>query len=554
MNHQVNNRCRRMASMYGQFDCPVCSAGQAVVSSAWRMEKITYASLSALGEDFHQAFQGALAYEQKKLGRTHSLFIRGQKKKAKAGSFTDTSPSDTRVNLGEFQSAGREETREAIKAARSAVPVWIELGWRQRVAFLRKAAEIMTERQFRIAALLSLEVGKNRSEAIAEVSESIDLILYYCRQMEIHHGYELAMGGSGCENTRSVLKPYGVWAVVSPFNFPLALAAGMASGALITGNTIVFKPASDTPLAGFVLYEILHEAGLPVGVVNFITGPGKTVGEELITNPDVDGFIFTGSRLVGLDIARRFNQPRLRPCITEMGGKNPAIVMPSANLEDASEGVLRSAFGMGGQKCSACSRLYLHQKVYKPFMELLVEKTKKLVIGDPIKRDTFLGPLINDSAVVNYDTAIRLGKKDGRLVQGGSRLKGDSFAHGFFVEPAIIERAPASSSLFRDEYFAPVLAVAEIKSLEEAITLANDSEYGLTAGIFSQEEHEQEAFFDAIQAGVTYSNRRGGATTGAWPGVQSFGGWKHSGSSGKSALGPYYVAQFLREQSQTRIK
>jgi 1-pyrroline-5-carboxylate dehydrogenase len=518
------------------------------------MEKVTYASLGSLGEDFHRAFDAALAYEQKKLGRSYPLYIRGQKKKSKAGTFTDTSPADTRVLLGEFQSAGPDETRQAIEAAKAAIPDWIELGWKQRIAFLRKAAEIMTERQFRLAALLSLEVGKNRFEAIAEVSESIDLILYYCRQMEAHQGYVLAMNGNASEQTRSLLKPYGVWAVVSPFNFPLALATGMAAGALVAGNTVVFKPASDTPLAGVLLYEILHEAGLPVGVINFITGPGKTVGEELITNPDVDGFIFTGSKAVGLDIARRFNQPRLRPCITEMGGKNPAIVMPSANLEDATEGVLRSAFGMGGQKCSACSRVYLHQKIYKPFLDLLVEKTKKLIIGEPTKRETFLGPLINDSAVAKYETAIRLGKKEGHVVHGGSRLKGDSFSNGFFVEPAIIDRIPTASRLFQDEYFALVLAIAEVNSLEEAIALANDSEYGLTAGVFSQEEHEQESFFNSIQAGVTYSNRRGGATTGAWPGVQSFGGWKHSGSSGKSALGPYYVAQFMREQSQTRIK
>jgi len=518
------------------------------------MEKVTYASLGSLGEDFHRTFDAALAYEQKKLGRSHPLYVRGQKKKAKAGTFVDSSPADTRVILGQFESGGREEIRQAIEAAKAAIPDWTDLGWKQRIAFLRKAAEIMTERQFRLAALLSLEVGKNRFEAIAEVSESVDLILYYCRQMEAHQGYVLAMGGNGSEQTRSVLKPYGVWAVVSPFNFPLALATGMAAGALVAGNTIVFKPASDTPLAGVMLYEILHEAGLPVGVVNFITGPGKTVGEELVTNPDVDGFIFTGSKVVGLDIARRFNQPRLRPCIAEMGGKNPAIIMPSANLEDATEGVLRSAFGLGGQKCSACSRVYLHQKIYKPFLDLLVEKTKKLVIGDPTKRETFLGPLIDESAVAKYETAVRLGKKEGRVVHGGSRLKGDFFANGFFVEPAIIDHVPKTSRLFQDEYFAPVLAVAEVNSLEEAIALANNSEYGLTAGIFSLEEHEQETFFNSIQAGVTYSNRRGGVTTGAWPGVQSFGGWKHSGSCGKSALGPYYVAQFMREQSQTRVK
>src|SRR6266542_1818112 len=463
------------------------------------MDKITYASLATLGEDVHQAFDAALSYELKKIGRVHALYMRRQKKKAKTGLFKDTSPADSRIVLGEFQSGGREETRQAIEAAQAAVPDWRELGWQQRVAFLRKAAELINERRFRLAALLSLEVGKNRFEAISEVAESIDLIHYYCRQIEAHHGYVIPMGGTGKEQTKSVLRPYGVWAVVSPFNFPLALATGMVAGALLAGNTVVFKPASDTPLAGVLLHEILQEAGLPVGVANLVTGPGSTVGEELVANPEVDGFIFTGSKAVGLEILRRFNQSRLRPCIVEMGGKNPTIVMPSANLDDATEGVLRSVFGMGGQNCSACSRVYLHQNI-----------------------------------------------------SGGNRLK--EFDHGFFVEPTIIDRAPKTSRLFQEEFFVPVLAVAEIKSLDEAIALANDGEYGLTAGIFSQEEHEQETFFDSIQVGVAYCNRRGGATSGAWPGVQSLAGWKQSGSSGKGALGPYYVAQFLREQSQTRVK
>ena len=516
------------------------------------MDKITYASLGSLGDDFHRSFESALSYELKKLGRSHPLFIRGQKKKGKAAPFTDVSPSDSRQVLGEFQSAGREETAQAIRGARLALPDWAELGWVQRVAFLRKAAAILTERQHRLAALLCLEVGKNRIEAIAEVSESIDLILYYCRQMEQHHGFQFAMANGGAEQTRTVLKPHGVWAVVSPFNFPLALAAGMASAALLAGNTIVFKPASDTPLIGFLLYEIFHECGLPVGVANCLTGPGKVIGEELAANPGVDGLVFTGSREVGLDLVRRFNQVRLRPAIAEMGGKNPAIVMPSANLEEAVEGVLRSAFGMGGQKCSACSRAYIHSAVYKPFVELLVEKTRQLVIGDPLQRETFLGPLINSQALARYEEAVATGRKEGRILCGGNRLP--QFEHGAFVEPTVIERAPVGSRLFQEEYFAPVLALAEIKSLEAALELANQSDYGLTAGIFSQEEHECETFFQQIEAGVTYSNRKGGATTGAWPGVQSFGGWKHSGNSGKGALGPYYLQQFMREQSQTRMK
>jgi len=516
------------------------------------MEKITYASLGTLGEDFHHAFDAALSYEQKKLGRPHPLVIRGQKKKGK-GTLTDTNPADTRLVLGEFTVAGPEEVRAALEAARAARGTWQELGWHNRVAFLRKAAELMRERQFRLAALLTLEVGKNRFEAIAEVSESIDLILYYCQQMESRQGFVTPMAAQGTERTHSVLKPHGVWAVVAPFNFPLALATGMSVAALLGGNTIVFKPSSAAPLAGWVLAEILHEAGLPMGVFNYLAGAGNVVGEELITHPGADGLAFTGSKNVGLDILRRFSQARLRPCLAEMGGKNPVIVMPSADLEAAADGVLRSAFGMGGQKCSACSRLYLHDRIYKPFLELLVARTKQLVIGDPAKRDVFLGPLIHEAAVAKYEMAIKLGKKEGRLVCGGNRLKGE-WANGFFVEPAIIERAPRSSRLFEEEFFAPILAVAEVKSLAEALTLANATEYGLTAGIFTQEEHEAETFFATIEAGATYWNRRGGATTGAWPGVQSFGGWKHSGSSGKGALGPWYVPQFMREQSQTRPK
>ena len=518
------------------------------------MEKITYASLGSLGEDFHRTFDSALAQARDKLGGAHPMFVAGRPVKARDGTFADFSPADTRVLLGKFQRGNRADACRAIIAAKAAFPSWRGLGWPQRIALLRKAANLMTERQFEFAALLSLEVGKNRFEAIAEVSEAIDLILYYCQQMEEHHGYEIPMSGAGAEQTHTVLKPYGAWAVVAPFNFPLALGTGMAAGALVAGNTVVFKPATDTPFSGICLYEALHDAGLPPGVFNLITGPGNTVGRELVENPEADGFIFTGSKAVGLDIYHSFATKNPKPCITEMGGKNPAIVMPSANLDDSTEGVMRSAFGMGGQKCSACSRLYLHEDIYQPFMELLVKKTRTLKIGEPTARDTFLGPLINDAAMKKYQGAVRRGKREGRLVFGGQALRAGEFAHGYFVEPAIIDRLPKTSRLFQDEYFAPVLAVAEVKSLDEAIKLANWSEYGLTAGVFTNDDGEKKKFFDEIEAGVTYCNRRGGATTGAWPGVQSFGGWKGSGSSGKNALGPYYVQQFMREQSQTVIK
>ena len=312
----------------------------------------------------------------------------------------------------------------------------------------------MTQRQYEFAALLTLEVGKNRFEAIAEVSEAIDLILYYCLQMEKNNGYEIPLVSKGSERTKSILKPYGVWAVVAPFNFPLALGTGMAAGALIAGNTVVFKPASDTPFSGLCLYEVLRDAGLPAGVFNLLTGEGKVIGNELATNSDVDGFIFTGSRSVGLDVLRQFGSKTPKPCITEMGGKNPAIIMPSANLDDAAEGVMRSAFGMGGQKCSACSRVYAHEDIYEEFVDLLVEKTKSHKIGDPTERDVFLGPLINEAAVKKFKSAVRLGKKEGKIVCGGNVLRKDAFAYGYFVEPTDYrkitkELADVSGGIFR---------------------------------------------------------------------------------------------------------
>jgi 1-pyrroline-5-carboxylate dehydrogenase len=516
------------------------------------MEKITYASLSNLGEDFHRSFEAALVHERKKLGETHPLFINGKPVKA-AKSFLDNSPAHREVLLGKFQCGSREHVRKAIAAARKALPFWQELGWPARVNFLRKAAELMTRHQFELAALLTLEVGKNRTEAIAEVSESIDLILYYCQQMETHRGYEMALSNGGSERTKSVMRPHGVFAVVSPFNFPLALATGMSAAALLGGNAVIFKPASDTPFTGLRLYEIFHRSGLPVGVFNFLTGSGADVGEELIDNQEIDGIAFTGSREVGMELIRRFNADRTRPCIAEMGGKNPCIVMPTANLDDAVEGVARAAFGMGGQKCSACSRVYVHQSIEKRFLEALVEKARSLKIGDPADRETFLGPLINSEAIEKYRLAVKMGRKDGELLFGGKVLDKGILAEGYYAEPAVLHDLDEDSKWFNEEFFTPVVAVNSVRSLEDAIQLANDSRYGLTAGIFTQIEDEQRHFFQSIEAGVAYCNRRGGATTGAWPGVQSFGGWKNSGSTGKNALGPYYVPQFMREQSQTLV-
>jgi len=316
----------------------------------------------------------------------------------------------------------------------------------------------------------------------------------------------------------------------------------------------VLKPASDTPYSALRMIELLEAAGLPPGAVNLVTGHGEEAGLALVDHPAVAGLVFTGSKEVGERIARRFVANRIRPFILEMGGKNPAIVTAKADLDKAVEGISRSAFGLSGQKCSACSRVYVDRQVAKPFMERLVEKVRALKLGEPTRREVFTGPVINARAVATFEAAAAEARRDGRIALGGHRLTEGEYAHGHFVAPTIVDRLPLDHRLLRDELFVPFLVVAEVGSLEELLTWANRSEYGLCAGIFSEDPDEIRQFFNRIEAGVTYANRRGGATTGAWPGVNSFGGWKASGSSGKGALGPYYVQQFLREQSQTWVK
>jgi len=519
--------------------------------------KITYATMGGdrLAE-LHRELDQAIEQVPTTFGRRYPLMIDGREVYA-SSEIDDRSPIDTRILLGTFQQAGREHVREAIAAARAAYAGWSARGWRERVALLKRVADGIRARRWELSALMGYEAGKNRLECVGDVEESADLIEYYCHQLEQHDGFNTRLGSLGPnEENSSVLRPYGVWAVISPFNFPLALAAGPAGGALVAGNTVVFKPASATPLLGYALYEVMAAAGIPPGVFNFITGGGGTAGQELVDNAGVDGIVFTGSKDVGMRLIRD-NAGRAvpRPLIIEMGGKNPAIIMPSADLDKASDGVMRSAFSAQGQKCSACSRVYASTTIRDEFVRLLVEKTRKIKIGNPLKRDVYLGPVINEDAVKIYERAIERARQDGgQILTGGRRLTDGELAHGYFVEPTIIDGLPAGHPLFSEELFVPITVVGSVTTLDEAIGLANDTDYGLTAGIFSEDEREIEAFFNRIQAGVTYANRRAGATTGAWPGINSFGGWKASGSTGRGTGGPYYVQQFMREQSRVRIR
>jgi 1-pyrroline-5-carboxylate dehydrogenase len=282
-------------------------------------------------------------------------------------------------------------------------------------------------------------------------------------------------------------------------------------------------------------------------------GPGDTVGDELTKSPDIDGIVFTGSYEVGFSLFRSFSSRYPRPCIVEMGGKNPAIVMRSADLDEAAEGIVRSAFGFGGQKCSANSRVYVERSVHDELVQRLVERTERISVGDPRPRETWLGPVIDARAVERYEQAVAEARRDGRVYAGGERLRDGALARGFYVEPTVVGGLPADHRLFADELFVPFTAVHAVDSLEEALARSNASLYGLTAGIYSHEPAEVQRFLEGVHAGVLYVNRRAGATTGAWPGMQPFGGWKGSGSTGKAGLGMYYVAQFLREQSHTLV-
>lgn len=511
-------------------------------------QKVTYTSSNSDMTAFHASFDAALADARAGAGKTYPLYIDGKAVTAKE-TFEKRSPIDGTL-LGVFQKAEPAHIDAAVKAAKAAQARWGALPWQERVATMKKAAAEIRRRKFEIGVAMALEVGKNRLEAMGDAEESADLIEYYAQQVVDSNGFLKPLGKLlPNENTRSVLRPYGVFACIAPFNFPAALSAGMSGAALLAGNAVVYKPSDAAPWTGLLLWETYRDAGLPMGLFSFVTGDGAT-GETLWRHPLVDGVVFTGSKDVGMKMLREFPTRFAKPVLAELGGKNPTYVAESANLDDAASGVMKSAFGLQGQKCSACSRVYVHEKVYDAFVAKLVEKAKTIVIGDPTDKSVYLGPVIHERSVKTYLSAVESAKVGGKILLGGERLTGAAFDKGTFVAPTIAE-LPLDHELFFRELFCPFLAVGKVKSIDQAIEEANKADYGLTAGIFSAKKEEVEKFFDLVESGVCYANRPTGATTGAWPGVQAFCGWKGSGSSGKGGCGPYYVAQFAREQSRT---
>jgi len=517
--------------------------------------KITYATMSADNEELQSAYDEAIdRVKAGWLGAEVPMFINGEKVYTEE-KFESYSPINTDVHLCTAQKGTVKQAQAALAAARSAFRGWCETPWQERVAIIRDIAEKISDNSLDLSALMILEVGKSRLEALGEVEETADLLRYYADSMEKNHGFVNELGKLNPDDPKeqnfSVLRPYGVWVVISPFNFPMALSAAPIAAALVTGNTIVFKGSSDTPYNGWKTAELFAEAGLPAGVFNYVSGPGSSVGQELLDNPGIDAWTFTGSYEVGMNVYRTAaNGAYPRPAIIEMGGKNPTVVSSTADLNQAATGVMRAAFGMDGQKCSACSRVYVQEDVYDEFKDKLVEMTRAIIVADPTRRDAFMGTVINKKAYEDYQRYMKKAQADGNVLVGGDVLAEGEFAKGYFVEPAIVEGLPEDHELVRNELFLPILHIAKVKTLEEAMQKANDTVYGLTAGFFGE---ETDWFFDYIQAGTTYVNRAAGATTGAWPGVQVFGGWKGSGSSGKGIGGPYTLALYMHEQSRTII-
>ncbi|MCA9927375.1 MAG: aldehyde dehydrogenase family protein [Anaerolineales bacterium] len=512
--------------------------------------KVTYSTLASPDPLLHQYFDEAVVEAKAGFGKTFPLYINGEERTA-AKTFEKRSPVNLDWVMGHFQYGSEQDVQDAVAAAKAAFPAWSGRPWQERVAIMRKAADLISERLFHMGAVMSLEIGKNRLEALGDVEETADLIRYNCDAVEKNNNFNFKLlSESDHHHNRSVLKPYGVWAVISPFNFPGALAGGPAGAALIAGNTVILKPATDTPYTAWLLTECFRDAGVPAGAFNFITGSGRVVGQTLIDHPDVDGITFTGSYDVGMHILRTFSQGSYpRPVIAEMGGKNPTIISKKADIDKAAMGVMRSAFGLQGQKCSACSRVYVHKDVKDEFMQKLLENTKKINVGDPTVKDNWMGPVANKGAYNDYKEFVSDLRENGDIVYGGETLEGN----GYYVAPTIVDNLPQDHRLWKHEMFLPIVTIAEFEDLDDAMAKANDVEYGLTAGFFSEDDDEVQWWLDNIEAGVLYVNRASGATTGAWPGYQSFGGWKGSGSTGKAAGSFYYIQQYMHEQSQTVV-
>ncbi|KEZ46979.1 L-glutamate gamma-semialdehyde dehydrogenase [Metabacillus indicus] len=494
-------------------------------------------------EENKKAYLEALEQVEGYLGQDYPLYI-GAEKVTTEDKITSYNPADKAQVVGRVSKANRELAEKAMQEASAAFESWKKVKPEIRADVLFKAAAIIRRRKHEFSALLTKEAGKPWNEADADTAEAIDFLEFYARQMlKLKDGVPVESRPG--EYNRYDYIPLGVGIIISPWNFPFAIMAGTAVAAIVTGNTILLKPASTTPVVAAKFVEVMLEAGLPAGVLNFVPGSGAEVGDYLVDHPKTRFISFTGSRDVGLRIFNRASQLNdgqiwLKRVIAEMGGKDTIVVDKEADLELAAQSIVKSAFGFSGQKCSACSRAVIVEDVYDQVLNRAVELTKKLTVGNPTENH-FMGPVIDQAAFDKIMSYVEIGKEEGRILAGG---EGDS-SKGFFVQPTIVADVDPKARLMQEEIFGPVVAFAKAKDFDEAIEIANNTEYGLTGAVITKNRENMEKAREDFHVGNLYFNR---GCTGAIVGYQPFGGFNMSGTDSKAG-GPDYLQ--LHMQAKT---
>ena len=491
-----------------------------------------------------KAMEDALKKVASEFGREYPMYI-GGRKVTTASKRTSTNPSHPEQVIGVFQSATPEMATEAVEAASKAFESWKRVPAEQRAECLFRTAKILRERKFEMNALICYEAGKTWPEADADTAETIDFCEFYGREMLRLAGPQKVTPMKGEKNYLKYI-PLGVGVVIPPWNFPAAIAAGMAVASLVTGNTVVLKPAGDTPTVAAKFVEIAYEAGIPKEALNFLTGPGGEVGDTLVMHPKTRYIAFTGSKEVGLRISELAGkaapgQVWIKRTVLEMGGKDSIIVDEEGDVESAVEGVVQSAFGYQGQKCSACSRAIVSEKIYDSFVQKLVERTKKITVGPSEDPANYMGPVVSKSAMKGILDYIEVGKKEGKVVHGGARAAGD----GYFIQPTIIADVEPKARISQEEIFGPVLAVIKAKDFDHALEIANNTEFGLTGGVYSKNPAKLEKAQEVFHVGNLYLNRK---CTGAMVGAHPFGGFNMSGTDSKTG-GKDYLLLFLQAKT-----
>jgi 1-pyrroline-5-carboxylate dehydrogenase len=488
------------------------------------------------------AMHAAIDKVKGELGQEYPLVIGGERITTDS-KIDSINPANRTQIVGRFNKATKELANRAVETASKSFETWKSVPAEERAQLLFRVAELMRARKHELSAWMIYEVAKTWPEADGDTAEAIDFLEFYARDM-LHYGAPQPLTRLAGEENRLEYIPLGVGAVIPPWNFPLAIMAGMTAAAIVTGNTVVLKPSSDAPTIAYKFFELLEEAGLPAGVVNLMTGSGAEVGDVVVDHPKTRFVAFTGSKEVGLRINERaakvhHGQIWIKRVVAEMGGKDAIVVADDANLDEAATGIVQAAFGYQGQKCSACSRAIIDARVYDPMIEKIAEHTAKIKVGDPTDTATTMSAVINEKAFTTINGYIEKGKAEGgRVVAGG----GSDGEQGFFIEPTVIADVKAGSTIEQEEIFGPVLAVIKANDYDDALRIANDTQFGLTGAVYSTDEAKIERARREFHVGNLYFNRK---CTGALVGAHPFGGFNMSGTDSKAG-GHDYLLLFMQ--------